>query len=301
MKGGEQAFLDWLARNAAKPRDLPVPIGDDAAVIRVARGCDFVVTTDAIAEGSHFLRTDPPRLIGRKALAVGLSDIAAMGAEPRFAFVSAALPHRFPPALPREITRGIRDLAALHGVVLAGGDTISHKGGIVLSTTVIGRVRKGRAVTRSGAMAGDVIAVTGALGGSFARRRHLRFEPRLREARALVKLGPPSAMMDVSDGLLLDLWRLTRASATGARVLAERVPVHADAGRSAGKALERALSEGEDFELLFTVAPDRFRKILRGWRLDVPITAIGEIVPLGFTIVEDGVERMVEPRGFEHR
>jgi thiamine-monophosphate kinase len=297
MKGGEQAFLDWLRRSVTSSRDLAVPIGDDAAVIRWGGAHDLVVTTDAIAEGTHFRKSDPPRLVGRKALAVCLSDIAAMGAEPTHAFVSAVLPRGFSPALPRDLTRGIAALAREHGVVLAGGDTASHRGGTVLAVTLLGRVRTGLAVTRSGARPGDVLAVTGALGGSFARGRHLRFEPRLAEARALVRLGPPTAMMDVSDGLLLDLWRLTRLSGVGARVFADRVPVHRDAGRRR----ERALSEGEDFELLFTMGRERFDHVVRRWRLPTPVTAIGEIVRRGFTLVENGVSRRARPLGYEHR
>jgi thiamine-monophosphate kinase len=302
MKRGEQAFLDWIAGRAARPGDLTVPVGDDAAVFRVPSGHEAVVTTDAIAEGSHFLKSDPPRLVGRKALAVSLSDAAAMGASPRFAFVAATLPRGFGPELPRELTRGMAALAAKHGVVLAGGDTISHRGGIVIAVTVVAFVRKGRAITRSGARIGDVIAVTGALGGSIRRGRHLRFEPRLRESRALVKLGPPTAMMDVSDGLLLDLWRLLRASGRGARIDAGCVPVHRDAGPAGGRrARESALSDGEDFELLFTMPRRRFEECARRWSLPVPIRAIGEVVASGFTIVEDGVERRARPRGFEHR
>jgi thiamine-monophosphate kinase len=297
MKKGEQAFLDWLRKTVPGSPALAVPIGDDAAVIRTGGRNDLVVTTDAIAEGTHFLRSDPPRLVGRKALAVCLSDVAAMGAEPTFAFVSAVLPRNFAPELPRALTRGLAALAREHSVVLAGGDTSSHRGGIVLAVTLLGRVRAGRAVTRSGARAGDVIAVTGALGGSLARGRHLRFPPRLPEARALVALGPPSAMMDVSDGLMLDLWRLTRMSGVGARVFADRVPVHRDAGRER----DRAFREGEDFELLFTIGRRAFDRLAQRWRLRTPLTAIGEIVREGFTVVEDGVERKARPRGFEHR
>jgi thiamine-monophosphate kinase len=224
-----------------------------------------------------------------------------MGARPRLAFAAAALPRGFSNALARELTRGMAGLAARHGVVLAGGDTVSHAGGIVITTTVVGLVRSGRAITRGGAKTGDVIAVTGALGGSLARGRHLRFEPRLEESRALVALGPPSAMMDVSDGLLLDAWRLLRASGRGGRIDADRVPVHPDAGRPGAASRERALSDGEDFELLFTMPRRRFESCARKWRLPVPIRAIGEVVARGFTLVEGGVERRVKPRGYEHR
>jgi thiamine-monophosphate kinase len=299
VKSGELAFHDWLRRHRATSPDLRIPLGDDAAVIRWSPRYDLVVTTDAVAQGSHFLGTDPPRLIGRKALAVSLSDIAAMGAEPRFAFVTATLPHGFPARLPREISRGMSALAARHGVVVAGGDTNAHRGGIVLSTTVIGRARPGRAISRSGAKAGDLIAVTGALGGSFSGGRHFTFMPRVAEGLSLVKLGPPSAMMDVSDGLMLDLSRLIAMSGVGARVFADSVPVHPDAGRGR-KARDRALSEGEDFELLFTMPEARLRKVLRAWKLRTPITVVGQIVGRGFTIVRDGIESRAQPRGFQH-
>jgi thiamine-monophosphate kinase len=295
MRRGEQAFLEWLARRAATRPGLTVPLGDDAAVFAVPGNCEAVVTTDTIAAGSHFRAADPPGLVGRKALAVSLSDIAAMGAEPAYAFAAAALPRGFAPSLPRAITRGMARLAKQWNVALAGGDTVSHAGGLVITTTVIGFVRAGRAVRRSGARPGDVIALTGAVGGSLRSGRHLRFAPRVREGIALAALGPPSAMMDVSDGLLLDLWRLARASGVGARIHADRVPVHRGARR------DRALSEGEDFELLFTMAPEVFLRVKRRWRLPVPITVVGEVVRRGFTIVENGVERMAEPRGYEHR
>jgi thiamine-monophosphate kinase len=239
--------------------------------------------------------------VGRKALAVNLSDIAAMGAAPKFAFASAVLPRGFPASLPRELTLGMAALGKLHGVVLAGGDTNVHDGGLVISTTVLGRVRRGRAVTRGGARPGDLVAVTGALGGSLASGRHLAFQPRVAEGLALARLGPPSAMIDVSDGLLLDLSRLIAMSAVGARVLADEVPVHADAGRDRKRALDRALSEGEDFELLFTMSAARLRRVIAAWRLPTPITVVGEIVPRGFTIVRGGVERKAKPLGFQHR
>src|SRR6185369_13760842 len=139
------------------------------------------------------------------------------------------------------------------------------------------------------------------LGGSRMRGRHLRFAPRVVEALALVELGPPTAMMDVSDGLLLDLWRLVRKSGAGARVDGDRVPVHRDAGRPGRASRDHALSDGEDFELLFTMPPRLFDRALRKWRLPVPLTAIGTVVRRGFTLALNGVERSAEPRGYEHR
>jgi thiamine-monophosphate kinase len=143
--------------------------------------------------------------------------------------------------------------------------------------------------------------VTGALGGSLASRRHLTFTPRIAEGLLLARLGPPSAMMDVSDGFLLDLSRLATASGVGARVWADVVPAHPDAGRSRRAAVDAALGEGEDFELLFTAPPPVLRRILRRWDLGTPISIVGEVVRRGFTIVRDGIERRARPLGFQHR
>ncbi|HYC78587.1 MAG TPA: thiamine-phosphate kinase [Planctomycetota bacterium] len=301
---GEEAFLERLIAARDRAADLPVPIGDDAAVFRAPAGCEIVAACDAICEGTHFRPGTPPEAIGRKALAVNLSDFAAMGAEPRFALVAASLPRGFSAELADRITAGLRRTAAEFGCVLAGGDTATHDGPLGLATTVIGFVRAGAAVRRDGARPGDVVAVTGALGGSFGADgmgRHLTFTPRLAEARALVAAGPPSAMMDVSDGLTLDLARLCRRSGVGVRLDLDRTPIHPDAGPPGPAARARAASDGEDFELLFTAPPDVFRRLLAGWRSPTPITAIGEIVPAGMTVVEGGVERPMIPRGYEHR
>jgi thiamine-monophosphate kinase len=299
---GEEAFLERLYAARDEADDLVVPVGDDAAVFRAPPGTEIVVAADAIAAGTHFAADAPPELIGRKALAVNLSDFAAMGATPRHAFATACLPRGFAGAYADALTAGLRSLASRHGVLLSGGDTTTHAGALCLSVTVVGFVAAGRAVRRDGARPGDVLAVTGPLGGSLPFGRHLTFEPRLPESRALVELGPPSAMMDVSDGLLLDLGRLCRRSGVAAVVDAERVPIHDDARRAGGDPLDRALADGEDFELLFAAPPAAFARIVARWPFATPPRAIGEIrAGTGISLRRAGVEAPVEPRGYEHR
>lgn len=298
---GEDAFLERLVASRDTAPDLIVPVGDDAAVFRPPPGMDVVVAADAIAEGTHFFAGTDPFLIGRKALAVNLSDFAAMGASPRFAFATASLPRGFAADFADRVTAGLRALAAEHGVLLAGGDTITHDGPFGLSVTVVGFVERDGAIRRDGARPRDVVAVTGALGGSLASGRHLSFEPQVKLGRLLREAGPPSAMMDVSDGLLLDLERLCRRSGVGATLDAEAIPIHADVRATPGDPLERALTDGEDFVLLFTASPEAFARILaHGTAGPAPIR-IGEIsTDLGIRMRTGGVERVVTPRGYVH-
>jgi thiamine-monophosphate kinase len=183
-----------------------------------------------------------------------------------------------------------------------GGDTIAHGSGLVLSVSAVGLPCQGGPVTRAGARPGDLIAVTGALGGSI-HGRHLRFDPRLQESEAVCRLGPPSAMMDLSDGLLKDLFRMCDLSGTGFVVDAERVPVHADArleGPGAADPVLRALGDGEDFELLFTAAPAVMRRILDNWSLPTPISVVGEIRSESRTLRRAGRESEARPLGYDH-
>jgi thiamine-monophosphate kinase len=298
---GEEAFLERLIASRPSAPDLLVPIGDDAAVFRPPPGFDIVVAADAIAEGSHFFPDTAPEAIGRKALAVNLSDFAAMGALPRFAFATASLPRGFRAEYADRITAGLRALADEFGVILAGGDTITHDGPCGISVTVAGYVEPGGAIRRDGARPGDLIVVTGPLGGSLPFGRHLTFRPQVALGRRLREAGPPSAMMDLSDGLGLDLARLCRRSGVGARLEAERIPVHDDARRAGGDPLARALSDGEDFELLFTVAPEVWKRLLPRLEGFPHPTVVGEILDApGIRLLRNGVEAPLEPRGHVH-
>jgi thiamine-monophosphate kinase len=311
MPSGELEFLKWLEASAVRTSGIHRSIGDDAAILAGGPD-DWVVATDTLAEGTHFQVGEDPERIGRKALAVNLSDLAAMGASPRAALLALTLPHGFSPELPRRIVQGIRALGAQFHCPLVGGDTTTHRGGIVATVTVLGCVEPGRGVLRSGARAGDCIFVTGALGGSL-QGRHLDFVPRLAEA-ALISTWGPSAMMDVSDGLLLDLARLAEASGVGFELDLERVPVHPDAAHSQTTAaglpempwhelpLPRlaALRDGEDFELLFAMNREAATGLLRHWSLPTPLTGIGEFQTHGNVVRWKGTRWPALPLGYVH-
>jgi thiamine-monophosphate kinase len=306
----ETDFVAWLvSRVPADPR-LEVPPGDDAAVLRPPACRRTVVTVDMLMEGTDFvLGADcSARSVGHKALAVSLSDLAAMGARPEAAVVAVALPRRGGDTLGREIQIGIEALAAEHGVALAGGDTNAWDGPLVISTTAIGSVLPGQAWRRDGARPGDLIVVTGAFGGSLLGR-HLAVVPRVREALFIAGRFEVHAAIDCSDGLALDLARMMAASGTRGVVRLAAVPVHADAvqraARDGGTPLDHALGDGEDFELILALPPDAARALVAAAGrppLDLPITVIG-IVETGDGLVAeaaDGTRSPLEPRGYVH-
>jgi thiamine-monophosphate kinase len=296
MRYDEDAFHSWLARSGTPHPRVRVPIGDDGAVLSAPPG-ELVVAADLVAEGTHFTSGTDPRLVGRKALARNLSDLAAMAADPWCAVATLALPRGAPTGLARGITEGIRELGAAFDCPLVGGDTGTHGGGVVVSVTVIGTPHGERPVLRSGGREGDVLVLTGAVGGS-GRGRHLRFTPRLLEMRRLVAFGPPTAMIDISDGLLLDLARLADASGVGFELEGDRVPLHADAGPGADP--EAAFSEGEDFELVAALAPEAWARVEAAWDGPVPLTRIGTLVHEGRWLRLRGERRPARARGFRH-
>ncbi len=321
-----------LPESARSSERLTLPIGDDAAVWRPSPGESIVVTTDSLTEGVHF-RLDPGwtdwRSLGHKALAVNLSDLAAMGAIPGLATVSLGLRGTEQVTDLEDLYEGMGSLAARWGCVIAGGDIVASPGGVGLHVTVIGETRNGRSLTRAGANPGDIVAVSGTLGASAAglailssddddpRRRaataglligaHLRPQPRLDLAPVLLADGASSAM-DLSDGLFGDLPKILSASGVDARLESGRIPVAA-----AVRALfpERwfalATLGGEDYELLFTAEPERFAAIARSaTEIGSTVTAIGEIVPrqdddIRITMRDgDGVETIIGGGGFDH-
>ena len=276
----------------------------------------LAVSTDAFAEGSHFLPDAPPRDVGRKALAASLSDLAASACRPRWALVSLCLRRGVGAEWAGEFARGVAETAREYGVSIVGGDTVSAPGGTFVSVTVIGVPLPGGPVLRSGGRAGDVLAVTGTLGGSLSGR-HLRPEPRLREIAWLMDFcvaraggACPTALMDLSDGLGLDLSRLCRESGVGAIVDAAAVPVSdaakAAAARSGKTALEHALGDGEDFELLIAVPSATWRALSTSTEYPAELArfvAVGELrsepgVMLRFP---DGTMKNMAAEGFEHQ
>lgn len=299
-----------LARIPADPR-LEVPAGDDAAVLRPPAERRTVVTVDMLMEGVDFVLGPecPARLVGHKALAVNLSDLAAMAARPEVAVAAVALPRRHGDTIGRELFDGILTLAGRFGVALAGGDTNAWDGPLVVAITALGSVPPGRAWRRDGAVPGDLLVVSGACGGSLLGR-HLAFEPRCREALTIAERFEVHAAIDVSDGLTLDLARVMEASGTAAVVDLPTVPIHADAIRmaalrDAGRSpLDHALADGEDFELLLAMPAAEARRLAaEGPALaGTCFTIIGEVVAGAGLVARaaDGSVRPLAARGYEH-
>ncbi|MBR2586034.1 MAG: thiamine-monophosphate kinase [Thermoguttaceae bacterium] len=254
------SLLGRLRDDPSLSRGLLVGPGDDAALLQPSRE-SLVVTTDLLSDEVDFLvDRAAPELIGRKAIAVNLSDLAAMGARPAAAVVSVLLPRgRRGGVLAEKMVEGMLPILRAYRTSLAGGDTNSWPGKLAVSVTAFGYVPAKKAFLRTGARPGDRILVTGALGGSI-HRRQFTFCPRVPEALFLRERGIVRAAMDISDGLLLDLSRLANASNVGFRLDLENIPIHGDVDlfppAEKRSPLEHALGDGEDFELILAVSPD---------------------------------------------
>jgi len=271
----EIKLIQRIRSKASRHASVVVGIGDDAASVREQIGTEMLLKADMIVEGVHFTRASRPRDWGWKAVASNVSDIAAMGGEPRFALISVGLPRNFPMRDALEIHRGAEEALGRFGAALVGGDTCRSEK-IVISVALTGVVRKGRAVTRAGARAGDIVFATGPLGGSLRSGKHLRFTPRLAESRYLVSRYTVSAMIDVSDGLSKDLRHLAEESRVGLVIYASAVRL-APGARTA----EDAFRDGEDFELIFTMKqPEALRLCAdaRAARLGFDFYPIGRVV-----------------------
>ena len=320
---GEFELIGRYFDRPPRDPDVFVGVGDDAAVVRVAPGHELVIAVDMMVEGRHFRADADPEGLGHKILAVNLSDMAAMGARPRWALLAGALPNGDAAWL-EGFSRGLFALADAHGVELVGGDTT--RGPRNLCLTIAGEVPSGAAIRRAGAAPGDDVWVSGELGGamlalaaiegrtaladdelaSLARRLE-RPEPRIGLGIAL--RGTASAMLDVSDGLTGDLGHVLDASKVGARVDLVRIPCPAAlaARRSGGErelALACLLAGGDDYELLFTARnAARERVAAIGRDVGVPLARIGKIMPWDAGLVvrgEDGRPLSVLPRAFDH-
>jgi thiamine-monophosphate kinase len=285
---GEKRLIARLARRIRHGAGVVRGIGDDCAVLKAPKGKDLLFACDMLVEGVHFLKRSRPDGVGWKALAVNVSDIAAMGGLPRHAVVSLGLPPDTPVAWVDGLYRGLRRCARRFKVNLVGGDTDRARK-IVVDVAILGWVEQRRAVYRGGAKPGDLLLVTGRLGGAVRSGRHLRFTPRLLEARALAARAPIHAMIDLSDGLGPDLTRLCQAGGVSAEVEAAAIP------RARGAALAQALTEGEDFELLMAVSPGDAKRLLPWARQNLPcgLTAIGRVVKRR----KNSLVRLIAPRG----
>jgi thiamine-monophosphate kinase len=273
----ELDLVEWIRKHAGVQRSrLVLGIGDDCAIFRPRAGEDLLFTTDQLIEGVHFRKNARAETIGERALARSLSDMAAMGGEPRFCLVSLAAPRRKGSRWMQAFFRGLLRLARRTQTPLAGGD-LSHDDKVHCDVMVCGAVARGKALRRDGARPGDDLYVSGRLGKPWDRR----IEPRLALGQELV--GKATACMDLSDGLSLDLHRLCLASRVAAEL--DRVPIEK------GATLERALHGGEDYELLFTLP--------RGKPAPPRTTRIGTIIR-GVPGAVSFQGRKLKPRGYDH-
>jgi len=291
----EFELITRLTKSLPVNESVVVGAGDDCAVLDFGLPEKLLLfKTDAVVEGIHFTKETPPEKIGRKALARCLSDIAAMAGTPSAALVTIGLPEHFEPEFVANIYDGLNALAKKFGVAVVGGETTTNPGRIFISIALLGTVVRGKQILRSGAKIGDGIFVTGELGGSLAEK-HLEFEPRIAEANWLAEHFPIHAMIDLSDGLAGDLHHVLKASGVGAELLKPAIPVSRaaklQARRSSAKpAFAAALTDGEDFELLFTVAGGDAVKLLDAWKKQFPklkLSCVGKIVAGGGITIRD--------------
>lgn len=286
----EDALVRRMTRRLPTGGRVVVGPGDDCAVVRVKGRTELqLLKTDCLLENVHFLRDQPAENVGWKALCRTLSDIAACGGRPDSALVTIALPEAAKLDWVDGFFRGLNRAARRFKTSVVGGETSRSPGGIFISISMTGWVKPCRLALRSGGRTGDALFVTGRLGGSI-KGRHLRFTPRLEEARWLVKRFRVRAMMDLSDGLGSDLPRLADASRKGFDVAVADIP------RASGCSVEQAIGDGEDYELLFAVAPSDCEKLAGAWRTRFPKTRLSRIGRL----VADRSSRTPLVTGFRH-
>lgn len=300
---GERAAIERICARLPKRPDVIVGAGDDCAVVRVGGDTDWLLTSDPVIEGVHFLPATPRSAVGHKAVARTLSDIAAMGGKPSWALVDMVAPGPTPVSALDDLYAGAAQTALAHGLAIVGGD-LSAGPALEIHVFAVGTVPAGRAILRSGSVPGDRLYVTGSLGGS-AEGKHLRFEPRIEQGVWLRDWA--SSMIDVSDGLASDARHLAKMSGSGCDLNVERIPISSAAVDMKGErsALDHALCDGEDFELLFTVPAERETAFVTAWQqaFDLPCTCIGLMTAPPCEIrclYGNGNVRPLEVEGFAH-
>ena len=273
---GEDRLLEQLLPLLPAGKDVVAAVGDDCAVIAPReRRALLLLKTDCVVEGVHYEKKADPAAVGWKAMMRPLSDFAAMSGRPEFALVTVILRKETTVAWVKKLYGGLTRAATKFGVTIVGGETSSTRGPTAVSVYVSGSVEKERLVRRSGGKKGDALFVTGRLGGSI-RGKHLNFVPRIVESRWLTRHFSVHAMMDISDGLGVDLPRLALASKLGYSIDREKLPLNP------GCTIENALSDGEDYELLFAAAPRQGKELEKRWRKKFPklaLTRIGRLNP----------------------
>jgi thiamine-monophosphate kinase len=285
----EDRFLEELLQDLPQGRNVLAGPGDDCAVVQATGSRELMLLkTDCVVEGIHYLPEHDPARVGWKALCRAISDVGAMGGEPLHALITIFTPASAKVAYWKEFYKGLGKAAKRFGVGIVGGETTRAKHAAV-AVSLTGRVETGRLLTRSGGRPGDLLFVTGTLGGSL-EGKHLDFTPRVAEGRWLGAHGAVRAMMDLSDGLATDLPRLAAASGCGFEIDSSALP------KTRGCDVERALTDGEDYELLLAVPPLRSDRLRRAWKEMFPklrLTAIGRLT-------EPGTSTSALPLGFDH-
>jgi thiamine-monophosphate kinase len=288
---GEDRLLEQLLPELSSNRSVILGAGDDCAVVKSGkRGLLYLLKTDCLVEEIHFAKKSRPELVGWKAMARPLSDFAAMSGVPRFALVTLIVPASRRLVWVKQLYRGINKAARAFDVAVVGGETSNTKGPSIISIAITGFVEAKRWVGRGGGKANDELFVTGRLGGSL-RGHHLTFIPRISESRWLTKNFRINAMMDLSDGLGSDLPRLARMSGVGFELDQAALPVNR------GCTIQQAISDGEDYELLFAISPRNSRSLTTRWKKKfprVPLTRIGKLNSAG------GSRNSEFPKGYVH-
>lgn len=293
-KLGEFGLIERIKRSIKTDSSVVKGVGDDCAVLKFNKDSYLLLTSDMIVEGVDFTRAFDPFLIGRKALAVSISDIAACAGIPRYCLVSLAIPENTSVGYADRIFKGILGIAKEYNINIVGGD-ISGAKQIAIDVSILGFVEKKYLALRSKAKIGDMIFVTGSLGGSILGK-HLKFRPRIKEARFLSKNFKVNSMIDISDGLLQDLGHILKESNVGAVIYEGLIPISKQA-----RNLNDALYMGEDFELLFSVPQNEAKKILKNNRYNFKL--IGEIVgnKYGLKLIDKSARaKQIKPKGFQH-
>ena len=291
---GEFGLIEKFKKQIKTDSSVIKGSGDDCAVLKFDQQNYQLITCDMLVEGVDFTRKDDPYLVGRKSIAVSISDIAACSGEPRHCVISLGLPQNTRLDFVEKLFKGMLEICKEYKINIVGGD-LSRSIKVIIDVSMLGKVKKKCLTLRSGAHPGDIIFVTGSLGGSI-KGRHLEFTPRLKEARFLSGNFKVNAMIDISDGLAQDLGHILKESNAGAVIYEDLIPLS-----KAASGISSALNDGEDFELLFTLPLADARKLLRKKRAD--FHPIGEIMPedYGFKLIDKNKKLVsIKPKGFKH-
>lgn len=302
----EFEFIEWIrSQTKLDPAVVPVGPGDDTAVVMCGNE-KLMVTIDQLLDAVHFkLAECGPQAAGNKAMARSLSDVAAMAALPLGAVVSVAIPKGTQREQAENLYSGMRKVGEKFRCPIVGGDVGVWGSPLAITVTIFARPAGIKPVLRSGAKVGDAICVTGNFGGAWRSQRHLKFIPRIHEARILASRHELHGMIDVSDGLAGDLGHICQASGVGAEIMSAAIPIHPDAKAdpSDTTGLTAALNDGEDYELLFTLPAAQADELLRDQPLTVRVSKIGMIVAdKAMTLIKpDGAKEPLKPKGWEHK